>query len=233
MMLCLIIGVQPLPAVELPSLFRGVVVSDSQIGVRVVSVDEASQARRADLRPEDIIVQIHGEEIHTIDEFAAVSLALKSRTPSTTILIFRNGKPLELTLHLYSYPVFEAWGVEFIPNDDVRFAQPEAGRDYWNRLGRAYADVGRPADALDAYLNALHNVPDDVPAATQVARLYWELGQQHVQAHRTREGLQAFEQALAMMQRLIDRPLTEEQLQVLRTQLQQTIQALRDSSLQS
>ena len=43
-----------------PSLFRGVVVADSQVGIRVVRVEDASQAHLADLRPEDIIVRVNG-----------------------------------------------------------------------------------------------------------------------------------------------------------------------------
>ncbi|MBI3009570.1 MAG: PDZ domain-containing protein, partial [Candidatus Omnitrophica bacterium] len=51
-------------AQKLPSLFRGVVVTDSALGVRVVNVEEGSAAYEADLRADDLILQIHGTDIH-------------------------------------------------------------------------------------------------------------------------------------------------------------------------
>ena len=87
-------------AAQLPSLFRGVVVADSPLGVRVVSVEEGSQASLADLRPEDIIVRVEAREVHSIDEFAALSATLKGHAASATVLVFRNGAPRELTLRL-------------------------------------------------------------------------------------------------------------------------------------
>jgi len=62
-----------------PSLFRGVVVADSPLGVRVVSVEDASQASQADLRPEDIIIRVDGADVGSIDAFAMFSEALKGR----------------------------------------------------------------------------------------------------------------------------------------------------------
>src|SRR3989338_1779375 len=76
---------------QLPSLFRGVVVADSSLGVRVVSVEEASQAALSDLRPEDLIVRVDDTDVHTIDEFSTVSTAMKGRAISAAIVVVRAG----------------------------------------------------------------------------------------------------------------------------------------------
>jgi hypothetical protein len=196
--------------------------------VRVVSVDEQSQAHLADLRPEDVVIRVGEQEVHSIDQFAELSHAHKGRTTTTTLLVFRNGKPLELSLHLYSYPVLEAWGVRFIPDHDVRFAQPQTGRDYWMRLGRGFEQVGNDEDALDAYLNALHNVVDDGPAAMKVSELFARLGRRQLQDRALAPGFASLRQSLVVMQHLFDEPLSEAQLQVLRDQLRETLHALRD-----
>jgi hypothetical protein len=214
-------------AAQLPSLFRGIIVVDSPVGVRVVSVEDDSQASRADVRPEDLIVRIHGEEIHSIDEFAALSQALKGRAEATTLLLFRNGKPLEITLHLYSYPVLDAWGVRFVPDHDVRFAEARVGLEYWARLGWAYEDVNRPADALNAYLNGLHNAPSDTATAMKVSEMSWRLGREHLASKRLPEGVAALEQAVTLMQRRFEAPLSDEQLVKLKAQLETTLAVLR------
>ena len=214
-------------AAVLPSLFRGVVVADSPLGVRVVSVEEISQAFLGDLRPEDIIVRMGAREVHSIDEFATLSQQLKGRVTRTTILVFRNGIPKELTLHLYSYPLLRRWGVKFLPDHDVRFAEARVRLDYWRRLGRAFEEAGKPLEALNAYLNGLHLLPDDVPTALQVTLLSLRMSRRHLEQGQLPEGLALLQQAVTVMERLFDEPLTDEALQLLKRELAATLRTLR------
>ena len=217
-------------AAQLPSLFRGVVVADSPLGVRVVSVDDASQAYFADLRPEDIIVRIGTQEIHSIDEFATLSSALKGRIRTIPVLVFRNGAPRELTVHLYSYPILRQWGIEVVPDYDIRFAQPEVGLDYWRRLGRGYEDAEKPGYALEAFLNALHQVPTDIPTALKVVELSSRVSEQQLRERQLRNGIASLRQALTVMEKLFEYPLTDEQLETIKRQLQATLESLRHVS---
>jgi hypothetical protein len=219
----------PIPAFanQWPSLLRGVVVADSEMGVRVVRVEESSQAFLSDLRPEDIIVRVHEYEVRSIDEFATLSKALKGRAAETTVVVFRHGVPRELRLHLYSFPVLRTWGIEFIPDHDVRFAQPQIGLDHWRRMGRGFEEAQNDREALKAYLNALHNVPTDVPTALKAAELYSRVGQAHLRSRRLAEGIASLRQGVAMMERLFAHPLSDEQLRTIKRQLEETLAALR------
>jgi hypothetical protein len=214
-------------AEQWPSLFRGVVVANSHVGVRVVSVEETSQAFQADLRPEDVIVSVDGQEVRSIDEFAALSTSLKGRAVLTTLLIFRRGTPREIRVHLYSYPVLRTWGLEFIPEHDVRFAEPHIGLEYWTRLGRGFEEARKPSDSLNAYLNGLHNVADDAATALRVAELFASQGQEHLRARRLAEGLASLRQAVLVFERLFDYPMTDEELQRIKHQLEDTLEAIR------
>ncbi len=216
-----------------PSLFRGVVVADSPVGVRVVNVDPSAQAYRADLRAEDVIVRVHGEAVRTIDEFAALSKALKGRVAETTVLVFRGGTPRELRLHLFSFPVRDAWGIDMIPDDDIRFAEPARALEYWTRLGRGFEEAGKPEEALNAYLNALHNVPSDVPAALAAATLFAAIGRRHVAARAWSPAFASLRQNLRMLQRLFDYPLTDAQLAIVRASLAETVASVRQARRQA
>jgi len=218
-------------AAQRPSVFRGVVVADSPLGVRVISVEEASQAHLGGLRPDDIVVRVRDADIRSIDEFAVVSNALRGRAVAVPVLIFRNGTPRELLLHLYSYPVLEAWGLEVVPDFDLRFAEPRVGLDYWSRLGRGFEAAGKPAGALDAYLNGLHNVPTDSDTALQVSRLFVARSRERLAAGSLAEGIANLRQALQVLERLFERPLTDEQLRQVRSQLRETLQGLRQTRL--
>ncbi len=217
----------PSEAAQVPSLFRGVVVADSPLGVRVVSVEERSQAALADLRPEDIIVRIDEQEIHSIDEFAALSGRLRGTATSVAVVIFRNGAPRELRLHAYSYPVLQAWGITFVPEHDIRFAEPSTGLAYWIRLGLGFENAGKPSEALNAYLNGLHNVPDDLPAALRASGLFSRVSDQRLAEGKTSEGIAALRQSVTMTQKLFDYPLTDEQLNAIRLQLRSTLDSLK------
>ncbi len=210
-----------------PSLFRGVVVADSSLGVRVVSIEAGSQAQRADLRPEDLIVRVGDRPVRTIDEFAELSQQLLGRAVEATLVVFRRGSPRELRLHLYSYPLLDAWGVEFVPEHDVRFAQPDTGAAYWQRLGRGFEVARQPSRALHAYLNALHQVPNDRALAFKVTALSTQAGRDALRDGRLLEGVTSLRQALVMMDHLFDTPLTSEQLEQLRDHLRDTLTALR------
>lgn len=214
-------------AAELPSLFRGIVVADSQLGVRVVSVEERSQAHLADLRPEDIIVRIGEEEVNTIDEFAALSNRMKGQAVRTTLVVFRGGTPRELSLHLYSYPLIREWEIEFVPEHDIRFAEAHVGLAYWARLGRGFEEANKPLEALGAYLNALHHAPVDSAVALSASRLYLRLSEEALAERRLGTGVAFLRQGVTMLDHLFDYPLTDEQLATVRDGLRASLEALR------
>ena len=214
-------------AAELPSVFRGVVVADSPLGVRVVSVEPVSQAELSDMRPEDIIVRIGSQDVRSIDDFAVLSDRLRGRTKTTTVLVFRNGAPLELTLQLYSYPLLHRWGIQFLPDDELRFAQPKTALEYWRRLGRGFGHAERPEEALNAYLNGLHHVPEDVETALTAAVLLAQISRMRLEQGALPEGFSALQDSLTITQRLFDSPLSDEQLTAIKQELQATLQTIR------
>lgn len=214
-------------AANLPSLFRGVVVADSPLGVRVVSVEPGAPAALADLRVADIIVRVQQADVRSIDEFAHLSTQLKGRAARLTILVFREGQPRELRLHAYSFPLLEQWHVEFIPDYELRFAEARIGAAHWQRMGRGFEEAKKPSDALNAYLNALHLTPADTDLAARASLLWLRVTQERLRAKQLNAGLGALGQASAFLERLFDQPLTTPQLEQLRDELKATLSALR------
>jgi len=218
----------------LPSLFRGIVVADpadggtgSPRGVRVVSVEDTSQASLADLRPEDIIVRINDAPVTSIDEFAVTSRALQRSAIKATVLVLRNGQPRELLVHLYSYPILRQWSLSFVPEHDMRFAEPRAGVAYWARMGRGFETAGNLEQALNAYLNALHNDPTQVDVALKASELLWRLAQARLKDRRLPDALMAIQQGTVLLGRLFDHPLDDAQLQAVKSHLEDTLETLR------
>jgi hypothetical protein len=215
-----------------------VVVAEAPIGVRVVSLEEASQAALADLRPNDVIVRVEAEEVRSLEQFARISRRLKGRAAATQLLVFRQGLPRELSLHLYSYPLLREWGLEFVPDHDLRFAEARLARDYWARLSRGFAEAGKPDEALHASLNALHADTGDAGTALTAAVLSFRIAQEALRAPASPAGrrelpraIVALQRALTLMERLVERSLGDAQYQGLRDQLAETLRALRASGV--
>jgi len=203
------------------------VVADSPLGVRVISVDERSQARMADLRPEDIIVRINDMSIRSIDEFAVISQGFKGKMEKATVTVLRDGDPRELAMHLYSYPILKQWGVEFIPDDQIRFADANAGVAYWTNMARGFREAGKFSDALSAQLNALHYDVTDAQLALAASSLLWQVAQDDLDAGRLQSGVLRIEQATQMLNKLFERPLSVEQLTEVKNQLRRALTALQ------
>lgn len=218
---------------QMPSLFRGVVVADQSPGVRVVSVERESQAHLSDLRPEDIVIQVDDTPIRTIDEFAVMSHALKGRAAQAAVIILRNGEPKTLTLHLYSFPILQQWGLLFVPEHDIRFAEPKAGVAYWTRLGRGFDVAGNLESSLNAHLNALHHDPIQPDVAITASELLWRIARRFITAGKFREAIGALNQGTTLLGRLFDYPLTDAQLQSVKHQLEETVEALRTANEKS
>lgn len=215
-------------AQERPSLFRGVVVADHALGARVVSVEANSQLSAVGLRPEDLIVQIDGQPVTAIDEFAVMSHAYKDRrAQEATVLVLRNGQPHQLWVHLYSVPILRQWNLRFVPEHDLRFIEPTAGAAYWARMGRGFREARNSEAALEAYLNALHHDPTHLEAALATAELLWEVAWRRLEDDRFAHALTSMQQATAFLERLFDQPLTIEQLAAVNEQMRATLAALR------
>ena len=220
-------GLGSVAAGPLPSLFRGVVVVDHPLGVRVVSVEESSQAALADLRSDDVLVQLNDTAIKTIDEFAMVSLALRGQAVKARVVVLRDGQPRELFVHLYSYPLLRQWELYFVPEHDLRFIEPKAGLAYWLRLARGLETAHDPEPALNAYLNALHQDPAQLDVAVQAEELMWEMARARLAQHRLPDALAALEQGTTLLRHLFDHPLDGVQLELVKHQLQETLALLR------
>jgi len=217
----------PAFAAQRPSLFRGIVVADSPQGVAVVTVEDSSQAFLAGLRPEDVIVQVDSRRVSTIDEFAGLSQQMRGQAVRANLIILRNGEPHALELHLYSYPLLRTWNLAFIPDDEIRFAEPSAALDYWSRMGRGFESANQPDHALEAWLNALHNEPANVGIAVHVCELLAQSARRSLASHQLPQAVESLQREVTMLQRLFDYSLTDDQLQTVKRQLQETVTMLK------
>ncbi|MGG0657504.1 SRPBCC domain-containing protein [Rummeliibacillus pycnus] len=78
--------------------------NESDSGTRVLQVKEDSAAASAGIKPEDIIVEIDGEEIGGYESFER-TLNEKTDNPTVTLTIVRKSEKLQLNCLVDTYPV--------------------------------------------------------------------------------------------------------------------------------
>jgi S1-C subfamily serine protease len=81
-------GSRPLP----PKVAREV---DREVGVEIVQVMEASPAARAGLRPEDLILEVDGTAIESVDDLQRV-MVTESIGRNVAVRVYRNGRILAI-----------------------------------------------------------------------------------------------------------------------------------------
>ena len=120
------------------------------------------------------------------------------------------------------------WDLAFIPDHELRFAEPTAGRHYWLNLGRGFETADDLDGALQASLNALHNEPDNVEVAMNTADLFWRIAERHLQSRRLPDAMRALGSGTALLHRLFEHPLKPEQLNQIKSRLEESLHLLKE-----
>ena len=70
-------------------------------------------------------------------------------------------------------------------------------------------------------------MPADSATALKAAELFSSLGQEHLAQRRLAEGIASLRQAILVFEKLFDYPMTDDELQRIKHQLEETLHALR------
>lgn len=164
------------------SLFSGLVLSQGEQGVKVVEVYPGSSANSSGIKVGDLLVEIEGVQIKTLEDFVARSKALEGKKPELALLILRAGKLQNATLSGYSVPVFKTWQEKVLPPPHSTLGGVSLFQ-YWTEKGRKKRDENKgdsPLDvqlvnceeARDFFFYALHYSPTSLEVALLIADTY-------------------------------------------------------------
>ncbi len=100
------------------SPFSGLVVSQGEStsgGAKVVEIYPGSPAEKAGLSVGDIILEIDGQKVKTLEEFVNISKAMKEKSTEAKLLLIRKGRLQNALLFTYSENVFKEWKEKVAP----------------------------------------------------------------------------------------------------------------------
>jgi len=82
-----------------PKLGLSVQDSEDGKGVKVIGVDDESNAEKAGVKEEDVITEINGKEVNGADEVARIVRENKDKI-SIKLKVIRDGKPMDVDVKI-------------------------------------------------------------------------------------------------------------------------------------
>ncbi len=208
------------------SLFSGLVLSQGgQGGVMVVEVSPDSPSGKAGVRVADLIVELEGQKIKSLDDFVTKSHSIEKEVLEVTVKVLRGDKLLDLVIASYSMPVYQSWKVK------VR-QPPYTGLggvslfQYWIEKGRRRLQENQgdvPVDikianckeAIKSFFFALHYSPAAVDVGIMVADTYRTLAELYHSKGSMPETIRSYAKAAEFYNRSSNKTTNEKDLRTI------------------
>jgi membrane-associated protease RseP (regulator of RpoE activity) len=219
------------PEVYAHSLFSGLVVSQGEQGVKVVEVSPGYPVERAGLRVGDLILEIDGKKIKTLDEFVALSKSSGDKVTETSLLVIRKGKLQNISLIAYSDAVFKEWK-EKVPIPPEKNIVGISLFQYYLEKGRAKLEEARIGGSFENQLSkneeaikylfyALHYSPITVEVVILVADTYVNMARLCLESGQTAVAVEDYGKAAGLYEKCSKRHITEKEMELILTRLQE------------
>ncbi len=170
------------------SLFSGLVLSQGeQEGVRVIEVYPSSPSGKAGIKVADLIVELDGGKIGSLDDFVVKSRNVDKKVPEVAVKVLRKGKLVDFIIASYSMPVYQSWKVKVV-EPPYTVLSGASLLQYWIEKGRgklmenqgnipADKKIANCREAIKSFFFALHYSPASVDIGLMLADTYKTLAE--------------------------------------------------------
>lgn len=213
------------------SLFSGLVLSQGDHGVKVVEIFPGSPGETSGIKVGDLIVEVDGEEVRTLEAFVAKSKALQDKKPEATLLVLRGGKLENMVISAYSVSVYQAWKEKVLPPQDTILGGVSLFQ-YWTEKGKKKLDENQrdiPRDiklsnyeeAIKSFFYALHYAPTSVEVGLLVADTYGNMAKFYQDGGALPEAAEYYRKAADFYEKCSKKTTKEEDLRKILSSLKE------------
>ncbi|MFN3466903.1 MAG: PDZ domain-containing protein [Candidatus Brocadiales bacterium] len=219
------------PDVYASNLFTGLIVSQGDQGVKVVEIYPRCPSERAGIMVGDLILEIDGQKIKTLDEFARMSKAMGDRQTEASLLLIRKGKLHNLQVVIYSTPVFKEWQEKVLPPPEGSVGGVSLFQ-YYVEKGKAKLEENKQGGSLEAQLTrnqeairylfyALHYAPTEVGVVLLAADTHMNMAGLYLKSGQTALAVENYARAAGLYEKCSKRHVAEEELERILSHLQE------------
>lgn len=220
-------------------LFSGLVVSQGDSasgGVKVVEIYPGCPAERAGVSAGDLIIEIDGQKIKTLDEFVKMSKARGAKDMEAGLVLIRKGKLQNLRVVTYSEIIFKEWREKVPPPPQSSIMGLSLFQYYMekgkaklgeNKVGGAFeTKLARDEEAIRYLFYALHYNPTEVGVALFIADTHMNMARLYLENGRIPLAVENYGKAANLYEKCSKKHVAEKELELILTHLQEVAKEL-------
>ncbi len=219
------------------SLFSGLILSERKGGLMVIEAQEGSPAYNAGLKTGDVVVEVDGKKVKSIEEYVNISRELKNKKVETTLTIRREGVLYDAVIRIYSIPIHEQWDQKVTKPIELPKEVTQSPYEYWSSKGRmTLKKFGKTApfeenveicnEAIKYFFNSLHYQTDSINTALLIAKLYHELGKLYQINGDSKESIKYYKDSIKLNTSCLKRTKKKDYLKLILVNLQEIEEGL-------
>ncbi|HLA37038.1 MAG TPA: PDZ domain-containing protein [Candidatus Brocadiales bacterium] len=220
-------------------LFSGLVVSQGDSasgGVKVVEIYPGCPAERAGIIAGDLIIEIDGQKIKTLDEFVKTSKARGAKDMEAGLVLIRRGKLQNLRVVTYSEIIFKEWKEKVPPPPQSSIGGLSLFQYYMekgkaklgeNKAGGTFeTKLARDEEAIRYLFYALHYNPTEVGVAILIADTHMDMARLYLKNARTPLAVENYGKAANLYEKCSRKHVAEKELELILAHLQEVAKEL-------
>jgi membrane-associated protease RseP (regulator of RpoE activity) len=214
------------------SIFSGLILSEKKDGLKVVDVQKGSPAFDAGLRVSDIILEIDGKKIESLDYYIRISKEAKDKRVEAALTVLREGVLYEAVIRIYSIPVHQHWNQKVTEPKELPRGLTNSPYEYWiGKANTTLKTLGRTVpfeSKAETYIEAitylyygLHYQPESIDTALQIAKSHHELGTLYLNNGMINEGIKDYKDSIKLYTNCLKKTQKEDYLKLILENLQE------------
>lgn len=214
------------------SIFSGLILSEKKDGLKVVDVQKGSPCFDAGLKAGDIILEIDGKKIESLDDYIKISKEAKGKKVETTLTVRRKDVLYEAVIRIYSIPVHQHWNQKITKPKELPRGLTNSPYEYWIGKGNRTLKISKITASFESKMKAyneaisylyygLHYQPESIDTALQIAKAHHELGSLYLNNGNIKDGAKNYKNSIKLYVNCLKKTQKEDYLKPILNNLQE------------
>jgi membrane-associated protease RseP (regulator of RpoE activity) len=214
------------------SIFSGLILSEKKDGLKVVDAQKGSPGFDAGLKVGDIILEIDGKKIESLDDYIKISKKVKGKRVETTLTVLRKGVLYEAVIRIYSIPVYQHWNQKITKPKELPRGLTNSPYEYWIGKGNRTLKISKITasfeskvktynEAINYLYYGLHYQPESIDTALQIAKAHHELGSLYLNNGNIKDGTKNYKNSIKLYVNCLKKTQKEDYLKPILNNLQE------------
>jgi membrane-associated protease RseP (regulator of RpoE activity) len=214
------------------SIFSGLILSEKKEGLKVVDVQKSSPGFDAGLKAGDIILEIDGKKIESLDDYIKISKEAKDKRVEATLTVLREGVLYEAVIRIYSIPVHQHWNQKVTEPKELPRGLTNSPYEYWIGKANTALKISERTvpfeskaetynEAINYLYYGLHYQPESIDIALQIAKSHHELGTLYLNNGMINDGIKNYKDSIKLYTNCLKKTQKEDYLKLILKNLQE------------